>query len=185
MRTTFVQTIKRINLRTANNPIHLIINFLIFILLETLTFSLIKEAVQSGDTNSIYAYTLHHIFLFSFVMAIYYHVRCLIFLFNFLNLFLKTRTHENKILRDLAILGKNLKDPRLILKISRDFRKYNTRTDALFLANKKAEHKKQSKKRIEGRERLNKLHEDLREQEYLNSLEVKRIHDEYNASKNK
>lgn len=89
--------------------------------------------------------------------------------------------HENNILRRIALSGKNLKDPRLMVKISRDFRKYNTRTDALFLANKKVEHKKQFKKRIEGTERLNKLHEDLREQEYLNSLEVKRIHDEYNA----
>jgi len=71
------------------------------------------------------------------------------------------------------------------MKISMDFRKHNTKIDALFLANKKAEHKKQFKNRIEDRERLNKLHEDLREQEYLNSLEVKRIHDEYNASKNK
>ncbi|WP_153050267.1 hypothetical protein [Pseudomonas sp. MF4836] len=81
--------------------------------------------------------------------------------------------------------GKNLKDPKLILKISRDFIKYNTKTDALFLANKKSEHKKQFKNRIEDREHLNKFHEDLREQEHLNSLEVKRIHDEYNASNNK
>ena len=93
--------------------------------------------------------------------------------------------HENNILRRIAISGKNLKDQRLIMKISMDFRKHNTKIDALFLANKKAEHKKQFKNRIEDRERLNKLHEDLREQEYLNSLEVKRIHDEYNASKNK
>lgn len=161
----------------------MIINFFIFILLETLTFSFIKEAVQSGDTNSIYVYTLHHIFMFSLVMGIYYHVRCLIYLFNLYTLFLKTRIHENHILRGLAISGKNLKDQKLILKISRDFRKYNTKTDALFLANKKAKHKKQLKKRIDGREHFNKFDEDLRKQEHLNSLEVKRIHDEYFSSK--
>lgn len=185
MRTTLLQTIKRINLRTANNLIYMIINFFIFILLETLTFSFIKEAVQSGDTNSIYVYTLHHIFMFSLVMAIYYHVRCLIYLFNLYTLFLKTRIHENHILRRLAISGKNLKDQKLILKISRDFRKHNTKTDALFIANKKSEHNKQFKKRIEGREHLNKLHDDLREQERLNIREVKRIHDEYINSINK
>lgn len=120
--------------------------------------------------------------MFSLVMAIYYHVRCLIYLFNLYTLFLKTRTHENHILRGLAISGKNLKDPKSILKISQDFRKHNTKTDALFIANKKSEHKKQFKKRIEDREHLNKLHDDLREQERLNIREVKRIYDEYHSS---
>ena len=185
MRTTLSQTIKRLNLRADTNPFYLAFNLCICIYLSALTLPLIKENLQSGDKNSIYLHILHYLFMWSFLTAFFYLSLCIAYCFNLCKLFLKTRIHENHILRGLAISGKNLKDPKLILKISGDFRKYNTKTDALFLANKKAEHKKQFKKRIEGREHLNKLHEDLREQEHLYSLEVKRIHDMYNASNKK
>ena len=185
MRTTLVQTIKRLNLRADTNPIYLTFNLCICIYLSALTLPLIKEALKSGDRNSIYLLILHYLFMWSFLTAFFYLSLCIAYCFNLCKLFLKTRKHENHILRGLAISGKNLKDPKLILKISRDFRKHNTKTDALLIANKKFKHKKQFKKRTEGREHLNKLHDDLREQERLNIREVKRIHDEYNNSINK
>ena len=185
MRTTLVQTIKRLNLRADTNPIYLTFNLCICIYLSALTLPLIKEALKLGDRNSIYLLILHYLFMWSFLTAFFYLSLCIAYLFNLCKLFLKTRMHENNILRRIALSGKNLKDQRLIMKISMDFIKHNTKIDALYLANKKSEHKKQFKNQIEGREGLNKLHEDLREQEYLNSLEVKRIHDEHNASKNK
>lgn len=106
-------------------------------------------------------------------------------MFNLYTLFRKTRIHENKILRKLAKSGSNLKDPRVISKISERFKRTNAKDDTIFLANKKAKHENHIIKRIEDSELLNKLHDDLREQERLNIREVQRIHDEYNVSKNK
>ncbi|WP_124399740.1 hypothetical protein [Pseudomonas synxantha] len=121
----------------------------------------------------------------SLVTAIYFLARCIAYIFNLYTLFRKTRKHENKILRKLAKSGSNLKDPRVISKISESFRRTNAKKDKLFLSKKKSEHKTHVANQIEDRELLNKLHEDLRKQEHLNSLEVKSIHVEYEASKNK
>lgn len=185
MRTTLSQTIKRLNLRADTNPFYLASNLCICIFLSALIFSFIIEALLSGDKNSLYLYSLHQIFMLSLVTAIYFLARCIAYMFNLYTLFRKTRIHENKILRKLAKSGSNLKDPRVISKISERFKKTNTKDDTIFLANKKAKHENHIIKRIEDRELLNKLHDDLREQERLNIREVQRIHDEYNASKNK
>ncbi|SOB51097.1 conserved hypothetical protein [Pseudomonas lundensis] len=185
MRTTLSQTIKRLNLRADTNPFYLAFNLCICIYLSALTLPLIKEALQLGDKNSIYLHILHYLFVGSFLTAFFYLSLCIVYCLNLCKLFLKTRKHENKILRKLAKSGSNLKDPRVISKISERFKRTNAKDDTIFLANKKAKHDNHIIKRIEDRELLNKLHEDLRKQDHLNSLEVKRIFDEYNASKNK
>ena len=182
MRTTLVQTIKRLNLRSDTNPFYLASNLCICIFLSALIFSFIIEALLLGDKNSLYLYSLHQIFMLSLVTAIYFLARCIAYMFNLYTLFRKTRKHENKILRKLAKSGSNLKDPSVISKFSERFKRTNAKDDLIFLAKKKAKHENHIIKRIEDRELLNKLHEDLRKQEHLNSLEVKRIYDEYHSS---
>jgi hypothetical protein len=185
MRTTLVQTINRINLRTSNHPLYMILNLCINIFLAALILSFIKEELLSPNKDSTYLFILHNVFLLSFVRVLYTIACCTIYSLKLYTLFKNTRKHENKILRRLAKSGSNLKDPRVISKISESFRRTNAKKDKLFLAKKKSEHKTHVANQIEDRELLNKLHEDLRKQEHLNSLEVKRIHDEYKASKNK
>ena len=163
----------------------MVLNLCIHIFLAALTLSFIKEELLSLDKDSTYLFILHNVFLFSFVRALYTIACCIIYSLKLYTLFKNTRKHENKTLRRLAKSGLNLNDPRVISKISESFRRTNSKKDKLFLAKKKSEHKTHVVNRIEDGELLNKLHEDLRKQEHLNSLEVKRILDEYEASKNK
>lgn len=141
MRTTLVQTIKRLNLRADTNPLYLAFNLCICIYLSAITLPLIKEALQSGDKNSIHLHILHYLFMWSVLTAFFYLSLCIVYCFNLCNLFLKTRKYENKILRRLAKSGSNIKDPRAILKISESFRRTNAKKDKLFLSKKKPKHK--------------------------------------------
>lgn len=182
MRTTLLQTTKRINLRTSNHPIYMILNLCICTLLAAFILSFIKEELLSPDKDTTYLFILHNVFLLNFAKALYTVACCIIYLFNLHTLFRKTRNHENKILMRLKKSGSNLNDPRVISKISEHFRKTNAKDDTTFIANKnKSEHETHVSNRTEDTEPLNKLHEELREQEHLNSLEIKRIKEKYNA----
>jgi len=185
MRTTLTQTIKRINLRTSNHPIYMILSLCIEIFLAALTLTFIKEELLSPDKDTIYLFILHNFFLLSFARALCTIACCIIYSLKVYTLFRNTRKLENKILKRLAKSRLNLNDPIVISKISKSFSRSNDKKDNLFLTKKKLEQKTQMENQIDDRQLLNKLHEDLRNQEQLNSLEIKRIHDEYEASKNK
>jgi len=101
------------------------------------------------------------------------------------NLFSRTRKYENRYLRRYTKSGKDVNEPKLRLEISERFKEKNSKDDALFIANKKAEREKNLRQLIEHRQMIEELDRDLRTLENQHRLEVKKLFDEHYSSSKK
>lgn len=101
------------------------------------------------------------------------------------NLFSRTRKYENRCLRRYTKSGKDVNEPKLRLEISERFKENNSKDDALFIANKKAEREKNLRHLIEHRQMIEELDRDLRTLENQHRLEVKKLFDEHYSSSKK
>ncbi|WP_156408323.1 hypothetical protein [Pseudomonas sp. Root9] len=78
-----------------------------------------------------------------------------------------------------------MNEPKVRLEISEKFKENNSKDDALFIADKKAEREKNLRQLIEHRQMIEELERDLRRLDNLHRHEIKKRYDEYYSSSKK
>ncbi|KRC94304.1 hypothetical protein ASE33_06755 [Pseudomonas sp. Root9] len=101
------------------------------------------------------------------------------------NLYSNTRKYENRCLRRYTKSGIDVNEPKVRLEISEKFKENNSKDDALFIADKKAEREKNLRQLIEHRQMIEELERDLRRLDNLHRHEIKKRYDEYYSSSKK
>ncbi|WP_153050268.1 hypothetical protein [Pseudomonas sp. MF4836] len=199
MRTTLLQTLSRMETREngALNKSLLLATFLIAFmfltyLIQAAYFQKSLIPLPSDPVEAFHMLAFESLFqnLLFFVFYSMGVVLCgtiffiVLHLESLFNLFSRTRKYENRCLRRYTKSGIDLNEPKVRLEISESFRENNSKDDALFIADKKAEREKNLRQIIEHQQKTEELDRDLRRLENLHRLQVKRLYDEHKASRN-
>ena len=200
MRTTLLQTLSRMEIREngALKKSLLLATFLIVFMFLTYLIqaayfqkSLIPlpsdpvEAFQILAFESLFQHLLFCVFYSMGVVVCGTTFFIALHLASLFNLFSNTRKYENRCLRRYTKSGIDVNEPKVRLEISEKFKENNSKDDALFIADKKAEREKNLRQLIEHRQMIEELERDLRRLDNLHRHEINKCYDEYYSSSKK
>lgn len=199
MRTTLLQTLSRMEKRENGALKKSLLLAMLLIALMFMTYhlqvaysgaSLIPLPSDPAQALNMLAYESlfqHLLFCVFYSMGV---VVCVTIFFivlhlaSLFNLYNKTRKYEIRCLRRYSKSGIDVNEPKVRLEISDRFKENNSKDDALFIANKKAEREENLRQLIEHRQMIEELDRDLRTLENQHRLEVKKLYDEHKVSRN-
>ena len=198
MRTTLLQTLSRMEKRENGALKKSLLLAMLLIALMFLTYHL--QVAYSGTSlipmpsdpaqalnmlafESLFQHLLFCVFYSMGVVVCGIILSIGFYIALFINLFISTRKYENRVLRRYTKSGIDLNEPKVRLEISERFRENNSKDDALFIADKKAEREKNLRQIIEHQQKTEELDRDLRRLENLHRLQVKKLYDEHKASR--